>query len=71
MKANQLDLKSLLPRGTMAEIAGKLGITTQAVGSALKTAKPSHPAVREAMRIAEESGALATAQKLAALFNAA
>lgn len=60
-------LASLVPHGGMGKIAEKLGITKQAVSLALKAGKPSHPAVREVLRIAEESGALVAAQQLAKL----
>jgi hypothetical protein len=65
------NLSRLLPRGAVNEIAQKLGITHGTVSTAISRGRPSHPAVRMAMEMAEASGALATAQKLATLPNAA
>lgn len=61
------EVRNLVPRGGIGEIAKKLGITSQAVSLALKGGKPSHPAVREALLMAETTGALAAAQTIAAL----
>ena len=71
MQAKKIDLRTLLARGDMSKIGEKLGVTRQAVSLALKEGKPSHPAVKEALRIARESGALAAAQDLATLSPAA
>ena len=60
-------LAELLPYGAQSQIAKKLNLTRQAVGDALKRGKPGNRVVIEAMRIARESGALATAQDLATL----
>jgi predicted transcriptional regulator len=67
MKANEINIRSIVPRGGVARIAKELGITAQAVSLALKAAKPSHPAVRLALSMAEASGALVAAQQLAKL----
>ena len=61
------NLAQLVPRGGMGKIAAKLGITSQAVSLALKAAKPNHPAVLEALKMAEECGTLAAAQTIAGL----
>jgi hypothetical protein len=60
-------LAELLPYGAQSQIAKKLNRTRQAVGDALRRGKPGNRVVIEAMRIARESGALATAQDLATL----
>lgn len=70
MKREKSPLAKLLPRGAVKHIAETLGLTGPAVSIALRGANPGHPAVREAMRMAEESGALATSQKLATLTSA-
>jgi hypothetical protein len=64
---NTPNLQRLLPHGAITALAKKLSISTTAVSQALKTGKPSHPAVQEAIRMAQASGALATAQALATL----
>jgi hypothetical protein len=60
-------LTSLLAPGDIGAIAKKLNLSHGAASSAIRRAKPGHPAVREALRIAEESGALDAAKKLATL----
>jgi hypothetical protein len=70
MEPNTKNLQRLLPHGAVTSLAKKLGISTTAVSQALKTGKPSHPAVQEAVRMAQASGALATAQALAKLASA-
>ena len=60
-------IKHLLPHGSIAVIAQKLGISTSAVSKALKQGKPGNRAVQEAVRIAEQNGALHTARALAGL----
>ena len=70
MQVKATELAQLLPHGAQVEIAKKLGISRQAVGLALSKAKPGHPAVVEALRIARETGALGAAQDMATL-NAA
>ena len=67
MKYSGADLKRLLPRGALAQIGAELGLSRQAVGLALNTGKPGHPAVQRALAMAQESGALAAAQALACL----
>jgi predicted transcriptional regulator len=70
MEPNTQNIRRLLPHGSVTALAKKLGISTTAVSKALKTGKPSHPAVQEATLIAQASKALATAQALAALASA-
>ncbi len=65
------NISSLLAPGDVGTIAKKLGLSNCAVSAAIRRANPGHPAVREALRIAEESGALAAAQQLAKLTPAA
>jgi hypothetical protein len=57
----------LLPRGAVASIAKTLGLTPGTTSTAIRRANPGHPAVREALRIAQESGALDAAKTLATL----
>jgi predicted transcriptional regulator len=68
--ASKINLSKLLGRGDVNTIATKLGLSQAATSAAIRRANPGHPAVREALRIAQESGALTTAQQLASL-NAA
>lgn len=65
------NLSQLVGYGGVKAIAEKLSLLPGTVSAALRRGSPGHPAVREALRIAEESGALATAQKLATLPTAA
>lgn len=51
----------------MSAIANKLGTSCAAVSQALKRGKPGNRIVQEAVRMAQESGALATAEALACL----
>jgi predicted transcriptional regulator len=60
-------LKNLLPYGSIRAIAKKLGVSTPAVSQALKQGKPGNRIVQEAVHMAQESGALATAQALASI----
>jgi len=60
-------LASLLPHGSIQLIADKLGLGKQTVSKALRRQRPGHPAVLEALRMAEESGALRAAQQLQSL----
>jgi predicted transcriptional regulator len=71
MEPKHENLKRLLPHGSLSAIAKKLGISASAVSQSIKEGRPGSKAVQEAVRIAEESGALATAQKLASLPSAA
>lgn len=64
------NISSLLAPGDVGAIAKKLGLSACAASAAIQRANPRHPAVREALRIAEASGALAAAQKLASLSTA-
>lgn len=70
MQTSPIELKRLLPRGGMRQIANELGIRADAVSTALKLGKPGHPAVQRALQMAEASGALAAAQALARLGSA-
>lgn len=61
------NISSLLAPGDVGTIAKKLGLSACATSAAIKRANPGHPAVREALKLAEASGALAAAQQLAKL----
>jgi len=65
------NISSLLAPGDVGTIAKKLGLSTCAASAAIRRANPGHPAVREALKLAEASGALAAAQTLASLQKAA
>lgn len=62
-------IAELLPHGSIQLIANKLGIGKQAVSKALRRQRPGHPAVREALRMAHDSGAFEAARDLHALVN--
>jgi len=64
MALTNTSLAKLLPHGSIQLIANKLGIGKQAVSKALRRQRPGHPAVQEALRMAEESGALRVAQQI-------
>ncbi|RZJ93196.1 MAG: hypothetical protein EOO60_05440 [Hymenobacter sp.] len=64
-------LSTLLSQGDISTIAKKLGLSPGAASAAIKRGNPGHPAVREALNLAEASGALAAAEKLARLPTAA
>lgn len=66
MKA-KINISSLLAPGEVGAIAKTLGLSITAASAAIKRANPGHPAVREALRLAKESGAFDTAQLLAKL----
>ena len=66
MESNKT-LTSLLAPGDIGTIAKKLELSHGAAAAAIRRANPGHPAVREALHMAEKSGALAAAQKLATL----
>ena len=57
----------LLGYGEVSIIAKKLNLSPSATSAAIRRGNPSHPAVKEALRLAQENGALATAQLLASL----
>jgi hypothetical protein len=61
------NISTLLAPGDVGAIAKKLGLSTCAASAAIRRANPGHPAVREALKLAEASGALAAAQTLATL----
>jgi len=65
-------LDSLLPHGAKRRIANQIGRSEQSVGRALKRAveKPGHPAVIAAVKIIEDSGAVAASLILAGLTTA-
>lgn len=65
------NISRLLPRGGVRAIAEKLGLSPGTASTAIRRGHPGHPAVQEALKMAEASGALAAAQKLATLPNAA
>ncbi len=60
-------LTSLLARGDIGNISIRLGLSHAATAAAIRRGNPGHPAVREALKVAEASGALAAAQQLARL----
>ena len=64
---NKLTISSLLSHGDIGTIAARIGLSTGATSSAIKRGNPGHPAVREALRIAKESGALEAAKALASI----
>jgi hypothetical protein len=61
------DISSLLAPGDVGIIAAGLGLSHGATAAAIRRANPGHPAVREALRMAKESGALEAAQTLSTL----
>jgi hypothetical protein len=61
------NISTLLAPGDIGAIAKRLGLSTCATSAAIRRANPGHPAVREALKLAEASGALAAAQTLATL----
>lgn len=65
--AAKTNLSQLVGYGGVKAIAEKLGLSPGTASAALRRGSPGHPAVRLALTMAEESGALATAQKLAAI----
>ena len=65
MKKVSQRIADLLPRGAISDIAGRLGISRQAVSEALNKGKPGHPAVVEALRMARESGSFDAALSIA------
>lgn len=71
METSKQNIKHLLPLGSIAAIAKKLGISPPAVSQALKAGRPGNRVVQEALRMAKESGALEAAQVLATLSKAA
>ncbi len=60
-------LSSLVGYGGVLAIAKKLGLKPGTASAALRRGTPSHPAVQEAVRMAEENGAIATAQTLSSI----
>ena len=64
---SKTNISSLLAPGDIGAIASKLGLSACATSAAIRRANPGHPAVREALRIAQESGALDAAKTLASL----
>ena len=61
------NISILLAPGDIGTIAHNLGLSHSAAAAAIRRGQPGHPAVRAALAIAEASGALAAAQKLATL----
>ena len=57
----------MLTRGDVSAIAIKLGLSVGATSAAIKRGNTGHPAVREALRLAESSGAMDAAKALASL----
>ena len=69
--SKSFNISSMLSQGDIGSIARKLGLSPGAVSAAIKRANPGHPAVRMALFIAKESGAIEAAQTLAAIDIAA
>lgn len=67
MKQPKSPLAQLLPHGAMKQIADKLGVSTSAVTAAIRKGTPTHPAVAEAVRIVQQSGAVAIRDAVALL----
>ena len=65
------NISAMLSPGDVGTIAKKLGLSVGAASAAIKRGKTGHPAVREALRMAKESGALEAAQTIATLTSAA
>jgi hypothetical protein len=65
--AGKNNLSRLVGYGGIKAIAEKLGIAQGTASAAIRRGSPGHPAVREALRLAEASGALVAAQQLAQL----
>ena len=65
------NISTMLSPGDVGTIAKKLGLSVGAASAAIKRGKTGHPAVREALRMAKESGALEAAQTIATLTPAA
>jgi hypothetical protein len=61
------NLSSLLSQGDISAIAREIGISPGAASAAIRRGNPGHKAVRAALKLAEDSGALAAAQQLAKL----
>lgn len=61
------NLSQLVGYGGVKAIAEKLSLLPGTVSAALRRGSPGHPAVREALKLAEASGALTAAQQLATL----
>jgi hypothetical protein len=58
-------ISGLLAYGDIGAIAEKVGLSLSATSAAIKRGNPGHPAVREAVRIVQQTGALSTAQVIA------
>lgn len=67
MEPKEKNIQYLLPRGAVSAIAKKLGVSTPTVSKALKSGRPGSASVQEALRMAQESGALDAAKTLASL----
>jgi hypothetical protein len=68
---HKLNLSSLLAPGDIGVIARELGLSHAAAAAAIRRGQPGHRAVRAALKLAEQSGALDAAQQLAKLTSAA
>jgi hypothetical protein len=60
-------ISRLLGYGEVSIIAKKLNLSPGAASAAIRRGNPGHPAVKEALLLAQENGAIATAQLLAKL----
>lgn len=63
------NISGLLAYGDVGAIAEKVGLSLSATSAAIKRGNPAHPAVQEAVRIAQQNGAASTAQILANLIG--
>jgi len=69
--ASKPSISSLIGYGGVSLIAKELNLSPGATSAALRRANPGHPAVKMAMKLAKESGALEVAQSLAKLYPVA
>jgi hypothetical protein len=65
--APKTKISRLLGYGEVSLIAKTLNLSPGATSAALRRGHPGHPAVQEAMRLAQSNGSLATAQLLASI----
>jgi len=65
--ATKSTLSQLIGYGGVKAIAEQLNLLPGTVSAALRRGSPGHPAVREALKRAKESGSIEAAQVLATL----
>lgn len=66
-KKSSVNLRELLPHGSITYIAHRLDISRAAVTKALQKGKPNHPAVAEAVRLIRQAGSQEVQQELGEL----